>query len=509
MDYSFSSQVIFLFFLIYMVFILMFIKMREKITEKIDKNSFFWQHRKQVKGILCIMAILGQVGYAMLLRRNIGFDCGTVQGTAVELLDGNLTNVIYFAMYGNNVFLLLVLEIWFRVAQMFGCTNYLVIAILFNVIIIDLALLYLSKICLQLFGEKYHGVEKFFSYPMLAITPYISVVYTDTLSLLFPIIIFYQYLCLKKEQEKIIKRVILITVFTIIGYLIKPTNVIILIAIVMVESWNFLFHKKCWKHLSAANIKKVMLYFLVIGMTTVLIYGIFTMYKNRRLNQYISKEMIEENSFPMTHFLMMGLKPVDYEGTYYGCYFEDDVLATQSYVGTQAKVNYHWQEIKKRLKAMGIKGYLSYLYDKYTWVISDGTFFYGREGNFYTSDPYEKGKIASTIQKYVYFDQSSFRNVTIHMMQAYWCFLLSMVTFSAFIGIGKKEKSERSEIHVLRLAIIGILLFILLFEARSRYLINYLPIFMILGVYGIKMIDETITRKDHLLKKKLLKEASK
>ena len=40
-----------------------------------------------------------------------------------------------------------------------------------------------------------------------------------------------------------------------------------------------------------------------------------------------------------------------------------------------------------------------------------------------------------------------------------------------------------------RLAVCGILLFILLFEGRSRYLINFLPIFLVLAAYGLPAKD--------------------
>ena len=45
---------------------------------------------------------------------------------------------------------------------------------------------------------------------------------------------------------------------------------------------------------------------------------------------------------------------------------------------------------------------------------------------------------------------------------------------------------------------IGIILFILLFEARARYLINYIPIFIVLGVYGTIQIHKMIKKIKHI-----------
>ena len=46
----------------------------------------------------------------------------------------------------------------------------------------------------------------------------------------------------------------------------------------------------------------------------------------------------------------------------------------------------------------------------------------------------------------------------------------------------------------MRCAIFGILCFILLFEGRSRYMINHLPFFVMLASYGFQSITDQIQR---------------
>ncbi len=451
-----------------------------------------------IKFLLIGIFFVMQLIYAILIRRNIGFDCGVIYGSAIDLVNGTFSNSEYFSMYGNNIFLLLVLEILFKIAKVLGVQNYLVIQIILNVIIIDIAIIYIYKICKKMFDKKYSKVCNLLSIPMLGITPYIAVVYSDTLSLIFPIAIFYNYLCIKQENEKsILKRIIYITLFTIVGILVKPTNVIILIAIIIVEVINFLQnifnYRKICKKTSKNKHRKYLMYIVYIILTFTLIYGGFTMYKNVRLRNYISKEEIKKNSFPMTHFLMMGLKPTDIEGKYYGLYLEDDVQATKSHIGVDAKKEFNINEAKNRLKAMGINGYISFLYDKFTFIISDGTFFYGKEGNFYTSDAYSNGSIAKFIQNYAYQDRAGYSLITINIMQTIWIMLLVMCIIDICINFFNERVSN---IDVLRLSAIGIILFILLFEARSRYLINYLPIFIILATSGIINLYKLITKKE-------------
>ena len=67
--------------------------------------------------------------------------------------------------------------------------------------------------------------------------PYIIIPYTDTISMVFPILIFYLYIKIKEEKNEN-KRAfftILEGMLTILGYHIKPTIVIVVIAICIVE----------------------------------------------------------------------------------------------------------------------------------------------------------------------------------------------------------------------------------------------------------------------------------
>lgn len=456
--------------------------------------------KKIIKSVLLLIAFGVQLVYAILIRRNIGFDCGVLYGSAIDLINGTFSNSEYFSMYGNNIFLLLIYEIIFRFVKFFGIENYLVVQIIVNVIMIDITLVYIYKICKIMFGEKYSKICNFISMLMIGVTPYISVVYSDTFSLIFPIAIFYNYLCVKQLNGyniSVKKRIVYITMLTIIGCLIKPTNLIILIAIIIVEfiGWiqSLILNMKNSNKSYKINYKKYIGYTMCMILTAIFVYGGFNIYKSIRLRNYISKEQIENNSFPMTHFFMMGLKPQNVEGKYYGFYSEEDVQATKSHIGVESKKEFNIYEAKNRLKAMKIGGYISYLYDKYTWIISDGTFFYGKEGNFYTSDAYSNGKIAKFIQNYAYCNKEGYINVTINVMQSIWIISLVFCVIDICINFVNERSSN---INVLRLSIIGIILFILLFEARSRYLINYLPIIVILATSGIINLYKFIKKEN-------------
>lgn len=277
----------------------------------------------------------------------------------------------------------------------------------------------------------------------------------------------------------------------------KPTNVIVLIAICIVEVIDWINHKctpKFTKEMLKKRVKSCALNFIVIFVAFSITYGGYSIYKNIKLGEYISKEDFANNGFPLTHFFMMGLKPTDLEDeedTYYGYYNENDVENTRAHIGTREKITYNLQEAFRRLEKMGIGGYIRYLYDKYTWIISDGTFAYGIEGNFYTDEPIENGPVAQIIQQFSYRGEKGYTYVTTNILQAYWVIVLFFIVMSTAIRFLRKEMRG---ITILRLSVIGIILFILLFEARARYSINYVPIFIVLSVYGIMLTHKKLQK---------------
>ena len=78
-----------------------------------------------------------------------------------------------------------------------------------------------------------------------------------------------------------------------------------------------------------------------------------------------------------------------------------------------------------------------------------------------------------------------------------------MLFFAIIVGIIidllKKERTR--EIRILGISIVGIAIFLLVWEARSRYIYFLIPIFIILGAYGICNIEKIVEQGMKKLKK--------
>ena len=88
----------------------------------------------------------------------------------------------------------------------------------------------------------------------------------------------------------------LLTFFSFIGYKIKPTVIISLIAIIMVEIWNYLFSEK------NANFKMTINKIFSIILAISLVGVICNLSKS-----YLGYERNVDVETPMTHFIMMGM----------------------------------------------------------------------------------------------------------------------------------------------------------------------------------------------------------
>ena len=77
-------------------------------------------------------------------------------------------------------------------------------------------------------------------YKIIGLSPWFMVPYSDTYSIIFPITVLYNY----TVKEKKWYNYLMIGLFSYAGYLIKPTAIIVLIAIAIVEIYKSLFKIK-------------------------------------------------------------------------------------------------------------------------------------------------------------------------------------------------------------------------------------------------------------------------
>lgn len=421
--------------------------------------------KKQCNCLLLIYSVSMFIMQIFVIQKAFfltGWDAGLLRDTAGQVVQGlkfqsgNSCNW-YFNLYPNNVFLLFIFTVILKLSAIIGVAPNLLLAV-FGALSVNISIFLLIKIIGTITNNKHMCVlGGAISTVFIMFSPWIIIPYSDTYAMVFTTGVIYIYL--KKNNMNQYLSAFLITAMSIIGYKIKPTVIIILIAIIILELLRVLFINK-------VDLKSIIKFCITI-MAAVILCGTVV----KMSNTYLEYEKNTDQEFPMTHFMMMGMNPVTR-----GIYLQDDVDYTASYKGLDNKKNANIKMIKERLKNYKVTGYCKLLMDKSLINYDDGTFAWAEEGTFYLQLNENNGRVA-TFLKNIYYTDGKYYEIYKTFMQMIWLTILFFTIFSLKNIIDYRQLA-------IPLTIIGITIFLFLFEARARYLFLYAPFYILLSVAG-------------------------
>lgn len=398
-----------------------------------------------------IFALL-QLFFIRYFQVNLNWDVAAVYQAALEQKESFQFLPGYFTvMYPNNIPLLLIFILGMRFLDVFGITQYYYYFTFFNAFVI-----LLSMVSLYWFLLRYLGLRSatWMSLFMLFISPlymYVPIVYTDTLVMIFPILglICYDLFYYSKNKWRYLYLILLGLVLAM-GVLVK-TNAIIIVVAIIIHS------------LMRSSIKKLSQLVIGIIFSFLVVNGI---YQSQIQSLYPSERA--EIGFPMTHWVMMGLR-----GN--GGYSHEDVEFTDSLKNSGLTNNQikaiHIEEIKNRLSDYGVRGTLNHLHQKINYTWADGTYYVPGKLSW---DPID----SNPYQAYIYGDKKS---TYMYLSQAIHSVILGLMTLSGIYLF----KNKNSFMYVAAITIFGNFLFLMIWETRSRYLVLYLPLMMMLCAYAM------------------------
>lgn len=294
---------------------------------------------------------------------------------------------------------------------------------------------------------------------------WISIPYSDTYSILFPILCIWLYCNQTTKKEYLIWG--LIGFFGWVGSYIKPTVLLILLVLTALELWHKLWNLK--EDGVAAGLKRMAIWAAVTGLAVLLAMGV-----NAAARTKMGCTPEEGRKFTPIHYLMMGL---NYKTG--GTYDQWDVNFSVVEQSVEARNAKDLAEIRYRLSAMGVKGFGAHLTRKLLTNFNDGTFAWGNEGEFYWHIPENNSRTATLLRNYYYEDRSAYPLFQI-VTQAFWILVLCMACCMIFKD--REGTDERKAAVVL--GIIAISCFVMVFEARARYLYLYAPLFILAAAMG-------------------------
>ena len=445
--------------------------------------AVFWFFRKveQKKRTTIITVVSLSVAFLLLYFINEeickciwfpqGWDVSCVVGTAYSLGSGiPIGTDTYYSMYPNNVPMAYILYRLYSWASHAAGYPYKADFLWLQVIcaMISIAGFAVCMTVRKLTDNLGAVLACFLLYvASIGISPWKTVPYTDMYAMMFPILclcLYVHYYYAKKTSARIIY-FFFAFLTGVIGSLVKPTVMIVPVAIVLLELvYMFLHIKQEWK---GALVK------LGLILITVLLYkgALNLIYED---TGYIQNKEI---SATWHHYLVMGLNQ-DTTGSYSS---EDAALIGQHPVRAERKeVQMHIAA--ERIKELGLAGYLKFLLTKTVMTFNDGTFNWGREGVFYIGKypvlSKGPGEYVMALQN-TFWPQHKYSGQFNTYCQTVWLAILLGLP-----GLCLCKKRDRS-LQVILVSILGIVLYLMLFEARARYLLCFTPVFILAAVIGM------------------------
>ena len=289
---------------------------------------------------------------------------------------------------------------------------------------------------------------------------YVPVVYTDTSSMFYLAGAFFFSTLFLRERRATKWTVLwagLFMLFMTVASLFKVTSAIYLVAVFL----YLLLVKKTFK------LKKVIVLAvstLVIMLPIRVVVGAFT---DLRVNQDLE--------YPKIHWVFMGM----YGRGGFNYYPSRLIYDVQQEGGDVAATI--TEEIKKTAQERGVTGFAELYSNKMSDTWNDGSYF-----------------VFDKLSREPINDGSAVYDFVMNKHQSVFRYLMDVVALSRTVllfvmAIVVRKKRDWSA--ALKMALIGVMLFFLVWETRSRYILNFLPLFSVLWVYGVDVLAKNLPRK--------------
>ena len=433
--------------MIILVFVLMyFLYKKIKQIDLEDKKKYYL--------IITIIAIVigGLQLYSVYaVKVEPSWDFGVVHREAIRLATGKsqITNISYFSTYTNNNLMLLMLTGIYKILGCFHISDYVTARCLVNILMIYIPLLIMYMI-LTMF--------------CLPIYTYVPIFYTDTYPMIWGSLIILLYIKMNqttKVKEKYVEAV-LIGICALIGFELKATILILLVAVIL----HYLFTNK--------GIKKL----VIIGLVGVSFVTSMTAYNKMIDSTGLFNDLdYEAEALPYVHWIMMALNKT-------GGFNRQDYNYSKSIIGKEAKQEAAIKMIDKRLNDYGFSGLIKHLGTKINYTYGDGTYY---SVSLLARKPLNIDSLGHNLLA----KDGKYINKTIYLANSYNIFILVMLMLSMVSGF-RKEKLDL--LSFLRILLFGLMLFLLIWESKPKYLVNFLPVFNILVLDGIIFYEKMIKK---------------
>lgn len=360
---------------------------------------------------------------------------------------GSILNNIYFSVYPNNRFLLILL---YNI-QKLSPANSEVLFFLLSSLSITTTAIFTYKTINRVFdiNKALLSLIIFVTSPIFYL--YVSYYYTDILMLPFASILI--YLIVRSKDEDSLKANIiyglLIGIISIIGYKIRAVCLIILMA--------YIIYLLVSKKIIVAT-KKIIPIFASAFLAIICI---------TKIENNLFKNIDRNKEFPPTHWIMMGVNNKNN-----GIYSQQDYELSFNAKNKEERKELNLSVIKARLKKFKWYEFVTFPAEKLYLVWGKGDYSYQKYLDLVGS--YNKS------YRYLLEDE----NIVINYILQINKLAILLLTIISLINIHKKKEKS-----ILAIALFGAILFYLIWEVCPRYGLSFLPWLILLSSNSYEVVE--------------------
>lgn len=393
-----------------------------------------------------------------------GWDAGMVMDNALYLVQHNTRRLEdcswYYKMYPNNVLITCLFTSAYYLAKLIGQINGYFVLLFYQSVIFSWSGYFLYRTARFVLKDVRYSVLTWITYYLLVgLSPWITVPYSDSIGL--GIVSLLMFCCAGYYfggDKYSCRYLFAFTLLSILGFYIKPQLFIFFIAFCII---GIISSGKRILRFDRYKVKK-----LILAVTALIIAYLIVFC----CRQFSGLTIDNESKVGIAHYLMMGVNE-ETNGGFNG----DDVKFSQSIIGYKERCAADLVVAKRRIFHMGVPGLLRLWTRKMIINYNDGTFGWAGEGDFY-HEIYTVG-IPALRRLFSAFYETPHQGFY-WLAQSLWMGILFLN------GLSVKWKHENT-MNTVKLAVLGLTLFEMLFEARARYFFCYSPCYILIAITAV------------------------
>lgn len=413
--------------------------------------------------VAAALIVLGQLVVINNFPVTPSSDSYMVCDQALALAQGERSQIdmdsFYFSVYSNNNFTVILLSLFYKIVLFFDITNINTVNLFLNAICIDIGILFSVLSMEKVFGIR-NACKLLY---LFAFSPvfYVGLVwsYTNIYSIPVQMAILYLGIVISREKRKgfLILQTCLLAFISIIGYYIRPTVIIVLVA----ETICAILYK-----LSVS--RKIKIFDTALVCSFLLVAVLSYAGCSSVVSKYVDQDKCT-GLYPITHWIMIGL----HEN---GTVSSEDNNYTRSFKTTENMKTATVKKIKERLKEYKFSGLVNHFGDKLKVTWTDGSYDYSLR-------MHQNNKYSSLAQ---YFSGQK-KDFFILYNQAFYVAVLFLIVINVYRQL---RKGYDGYLFMMCLALFGTIIFYLIWEAKASYSMPFLPIMYMLAVTGVEALRE-------------------